>query len=167
MFSQRFVSLQSFQTNYTEEKHKQGECERCSPCFPSSSCFSFADSVLAIFSPLFSFFSFLLITYSLAHLLSYPIFFSPLNICFFTLVFLSILLTYPSPFRSHFSTAALQVIHFTNLKKPIICLFMTFIILPLAECFITGWLASCYDTYLHTQGNKHMRTSIHTSYKRH
>lgn len=106
-----------------------------------------------------------------AYFLSFSVFSSPLlwTYSFLHFVFLSpapllsILVTHSSPLRSHFSTGALEVIHFTNLKKPIICLFMTFIVLPITQCYIAGPLAPSTETYLHT----HVGMHAHTGNKQH
>lgn len=117
---------------------------------------------------------FLLIPFSFPLLMPCPFLFPPLlsTYSFSPFVFslprtpLSSVVTHSSPLWSHFSTAALEVIHFTNLKKPIICLFMTFIILPLTQGYITGARGS---QHWHTPACTQAVNNLHTgqAMKRH
>lgn len=80
---------------------------------------------------------------------------------------LSILLTLPSALRSHFSTAALEVIHFTNPKKANYLRFYDFHYFTTHTGFYY-WVVdyqplvhTCTHTHTHTYPHPHMQQRIH------
>lgn len=112
MFPKRF-SLYCLFGVIKQKRKTLVEYENCPPLLCIMLLFSLC-LLLSHFSSFLSSLSFLYNPYpppSLTSSLS-PLFFSPPSH-----LLLSILLTFPSALRSHFSTAALEVIHFTDPKK--------------------------------------------------